>query len=702
LQIEMTRRQLLALPLAHALIRDAAHAVSYRNYWACLPEFLTRLAIESNELRNHELSKLVNATSIRKRQQWVRDTFWSLIGGRPERTPLNVRTLGSFDHKGYRVEKLVYESQPNFHIPANLYIPLAFQPPFPGVLFQMGHTRNGKAGDTYQFCCQALAQLGYLVLGFDPMGQGERIYYPGADHRTTRLAGPGAEHDTIGRQLLLTGDTSTRLQLWDAVRSLDYLASHPLVDPHRIASAGQSGGATLTMFLAAVDDRLAAAAVCMGITENVACANFVAPGATDDAEQNFLASSPVGFDRWDLLYPLAPKPLWIGVSDLDAYGTYSPNYITNGLEEFAKLHAIYQRLASPGQLSWYSSPMPHGLGLDCRMQIYNFFERWLKHDAHPVDHEPPVAAEPDADLWVAESGNVVRTFGGYTPFQTNRTRALRREPVPLAKLLSVEKPAANTRPTMLGRVVQSRGIAVELIEFASADRVWLPAWLYRPETNDTSHPLLILLEPNGRNSHWRDGELYHQLALAGSIVCVPDIRGIGDLSPRYAPGYPPFARQHQEEDEYAWSSLIFGKPLLGQRVTDILAVAGGLRADPSLRSRKVRLAAAGRLAAPALFAAALDPAIDELYLSAPLVSYRDIVDTENYRVPFASFLPGVLLHTDLPEIAASLAPRRVSLAGAVNAAGATMDASAVQAIYRAGQNVTLLAQPKWDVDSLHG
>jgi dienelactone hydrolase len=51
---------------------------------------------------------------------------------------------------------------------------------FPGVLFQMGHTRNGKAGDNYQRCCQRLVKLGYVVLGFDPMGQGERVYHPDA------------------------------------------------------------------------------------------------------------------------------------------------------------------------------------------------------------------------------------------------------------------------------------------------------------------------------------------------------------------------------------------------------------------------------------------------------------------------------------------------------------------------------------------
>src|SRR5450756_1584097 len=142
------------------------------------------------------------------------------------------------------------------------------------------------------------------------MGQGERTYYPGRTPSLSRL-GADEEHTFPGRQMLLKGITSTRLQTWDSVRSLDYLASHPLVDPKRLASTGQSGGATNTMLLAAVDDRLAAAVVSCGNTENVACANFNPPGSTDDGEQNLVASAPVGFDRWDLLYPIAPKPLLV-------------------------------------------------------------------------------------------------------------------------------------------------------------------------------------------------------------------------------------------------------------------------------------------------------------------------------------------------------------------------------------------------------
>ncbi|MGH9720121.1 MAG: alpha/beta hydrolase, partial [Bryobacteraceae bacterium] len=291
----MTRRELLALAAG-------APRIGYRDYSRCLPGYLSDLADRAYRLRNRELAAIRNRAGVERRQRWVRETFWKLAGGEPQRTPLNARTLGSFERPGYRMEKVLYESVPGLHIPANLYIPSSAKPPYPGVLFQMGHSLNGKANEGYQRCCQGLAKLGYVVLAFDPMGQGERTYYPNATLTRTRLSSADDEHTTPGRQMLLLGDTSTRMQTWDAVRSLDYLASLPYVDPKRLASTGQSGGGTLTMFLAAVDDRLACAMVSMGNTENFACAGFNPPGSTDDAEQNFVGGGPAGFDRWDVLY----------------------------------------------------------------------------------------------------------------------------------------------------------------------------------------------------------------------------------------------------------------------------------------------------------------------------------------------------------------------------------------------------------------
>ena len=697
----MTRRDFFALsgaavvPVTVPAARRKIPSPAYRDYSRCLPNFLRGLAAEAYARRNGELARLTSADRVHSRQAWVRETLWKLAGGMPARTPLNGRTTGSFERPGYRVEKVLYESRPDFHIPANLYIPAAGKPPYPGILFQLGHSPNGKAYDSYQRCCQGLVKLGFLVLAFDPMGQGERIYYPGTDPGRSRLGSPDDEHTVPGRQMLLYGDTSTRLQLWDAMRSLDYLASHPLVDPARLGSTGQSGGATLTMLLGCADDRLAAAAVMSGNTENIACAGFNPPGSTDDAEQDFAGSGPLGFDRWDLLYPLAPKPLLIGVSNKDFFGTYSPSYLASGVEEFGKLQRVYETLGHADRLEWASTPLPHGLSYDSRLSVYNWFSRWLQGNANRIEQEPPTALEPDAVLRVSDSGSVVRSFGSLTPFAMNRKRVVERKPADLARLLGVEKPPAGSRFSVLGRV-PSGEVDIEAVEAASAPAVWVPAWLFLPRKQAPRGAVYLLLEPNGR-ARWHEGELYQSLAAQGHTVCVPDLRGIGDLTPEVGRGAANYTRFHNDEENYGWASLILGKPLLGQWVTDVLAVAAALRARPECQGRPLIVAAQHRLTVPAQFAAALDPAIAGLYLAGGLVSLRSLVETEDYRTSFANFVPNLLRHTDLPEITASTGARNVVLAGAVNGAGAACGLPEVQRLYPAAR---VLPEAKWDMETL--
>src|ERR1041384_3087440 len=132
-----SRRELFALACCGALLRAARAQTRppvkiYREYSHCLPDFLRDVADRAYRSRNSELAKLTSPGAVKARQQWVTETFWKIVGGQPARTPLNAHKVGSFERPGYRVEKLVYESEPNFHIPGHLSIPTSGHPPYPG------------------------------------------------------------------------------------------------------------------------------------------------------------------------------------------------------------------------------------------------------------------------------------------------------------------------------------------------------------------------------------------------------------------------------------------------------------------------------------------------------------------------------------------------------------------------------------------
>jgi dienelactone hydrolase len=691
----ITRREAFQYALAGGAMAAAARAQAptppwapFREYAGCLPDYLRTLAADAYARRKARIAALNTPAAIRAYQGWARETFVRLAGGLPERTPLNARTIGAFERARYRVEKLVYESRPGFFVPANLYLPKDGSPPFPGVLFQMGHSANGKAYDFYQRCCQGLVQLGYVVLAFDPMGQGERIYYP----QPGRPGSPTDEHTVPGRQMLLVGQTASAMLVWDAIRSLDVLAAHPLVDPRRLATTGQSGGGTLSMLLVAADERLAAAAIASGNTENFAANPYFPPGSTDDAEQDLIGSGPLAFDRWDLLWPMAPKPLLVSISGHDFFGTYSPSYETSGREEFANLGRAYSAMGAADRLQWYETPLPHSLSYSFRLAIYTFFERFLKPGGNAVSEEPPTTPETDQTLWCGATGSTVRDFGGKTPFLLTREHAgaiaTPDKPADLRTLLGMDKPGAPPRVEVHAQVPYP-DCNVQAVEVNTAGKVWAPAWLFLPKRAWTK--LLLVIEPNGRNAHWHEGDLYAQLASAGMAVCAADVRGIGDLEPQFSPGAAEYIRTRQKEEDYAWASLMLGHSLLGQRTADIAGLVQALAGV--YPQAQIVVAARDKMTVPALCAGALEPRIAKVYLAKHLATWRSLVERQDYNHPFENFAWDVLRFTDLPRIAASMAPRPAIVAGAVDPMGQPApNAQALYANYR--------DEAKWDFASL--
>jgi hypothetical protein len=236
-----------------------------------------------------------------------------------------------------------------------------------------------------------------------------------------------------------------------------------------------------------------------------------------------------------------------------------------------------------------------------------------------------------------------------------------------------------------------------VLEIAPEPAIWRPAWMLSAKDTSRDKPVLLALDPVAAERLWFRPDA--DLAPGSPVVCAVDIRGVGALLPEYSPGQGEYAAWHKQEENYAWASLILGKPLVGQRITDILAVTTALRKHPATAGRRIRLAAAGRLVVPALFAAAIHDGIEALYLSGGLTSFQDIVESETYTESFANFVPGLLNHTDLPEVAAGIAPRKIVLAGSLGPNGQTAGSEAVRRQYTSA-NISVEAEADWTVERL--
>ena len=138
-----------------------------------LEVYLKQQAYAAIDRRKEAFEKLKSQAECRAWQEERRAFFLKQIGGLPERTPLNAKIVGTLQGDGYRVEKILFESRPGFHVTANLYLPLT-PPPWPAVLVPCGHSHDGKAAGGYQRICILLARHGMAAMCYDPIGQGER------------------------------------------------------------------------------------------------------------------------------------------------------------------------------------------------------------------------------------------------------------------------------------------------------------------------------------------------------------------------------------------------------------------------------------------------------------------------------------------------------------------------------------------------
>jgi hypothetical protein len=186
---------------------------------AALYSHLQQQAYTALDRRREVYEQLETPEQIRAYQQRLREFFVKQLGGFPERTPLNARTVGTIEADGYRIEKVIYDSQPHHRITANFYLPDG-DGPFPGVVVSSGHSRTAKTADYNQRFGIMMARTGMAALCFDPIGQGERSQILNAEGKN-RFKDTTTEHFLVGVGSILVGRSTARYRVWDAMRSID-------------------------------------------------------------------------------------------------------------------------------------------------------------------------------------------------------------------------------------------------------------------------------------------------------------------------------------------------------------------------------------------------------------------------------------------------------------------------------------------------
>ncbi|HEX5413710.1 MAG TPA: acetylxylan esterase [Terriglobia bacterium] len=665
-----------------------------RDYWNDWPEYMTSQVNEARERRLAQLHAMRSQADVGARIERVRSTLWKLVGGPFEKTPLNPQITGTIDRGAYTVEKVVFESHPAIYVTANLYLPSGREGPFPAVLAPLGHTTNGKAYRNYAYVYQTLARKGYVVLAFDPFGQGERYQY--LDLRTGKpLYGPTGEHSQAGRPMLLFGSTFAQYRAWDGIRALDYLLSRPEVDPDRVGLTGQSGGATMTMYLCALEPRIKVAVEVDGNSENLAGPSYAPPGAVADAEQNLIFSLPEGIDRGDLLLAFAPKPLLMIYTPIDRGATYSPTYIEGTKEVYQEVQTAYELMSAAEKVGLFATSLPHDYDYFSRQAAYRWFNRWLGQENRGTE-EAEFDEAKSGELDCTTTGQVLTFLGGRTVVQLNSdqlntanspqitlsdTGAFRqsaRETVRRLLVLPAEKTPLDSA-TLSSR--SRKDVRMEEVVFRSEPSIRVTAWFLRPVQGSGPFPTVLHVTERGKEDAPEEtGELV-RLAHRGFAVCSVDLRGLGFSIPKPPAAGPVFYRGDDLQEDYAWASFTLGKPVLGQRVWDCLRCLDYLESRPDVDRTKIRALGEEGGAIALLLAAALDDRLSSLMLDSITATYRSLVESKSYSLALSWFLYGILKYFDLPDMVATLAPRPCWILNATSPEGMPLPESKLAAVY---------------------
>jgi len=587
-------------------------------------------AISSGSLAVPLAEEMWTATSDQRREQWREMIGLSPL---PPRTPLSDEVTGVLERDGYVVEKVHFQSLPGAYVVGNLYRPAVVDGPLPAVLYLCGHTK-GKVSPTYQAHPRWFGQHGYVALVLDPIQLGESQGFHHGTHREGRW-------DWQSR-----GYTPAGIEVWNAIRALDYLQSRADVDPDRLGVTGLSGGGVISWCLGAADERVKVVVpVCQSGSIEQVVADRGPDGHCDCAFW-------INYHRWcwsDIGSLIAPRPFLI------ASGSEDVLWRPVGYRAVAeRIRGQYATLGAAEHFDLVEDLSPHGYTPKLRKAIFTWFNTHLKDDPTPVTDDVTDYLEPEENLLV---------FGGTLPEQD----AMRQ--VDRLLVAQGERPAIDPfnwtshQQTALNRLAettfrQTLGSGLpSLDEFRhdgrdangfsgsyslrGADGVPLWVRVKRPVDPPTPTPLLVTAAHADARSSFNGGG-QSRPGVAGRIAtAVVEVRNTGATS--IGPGF-------------LWS-LRRTYPLLGQtlperQISDLLRSITLLRAEAT--NGAIAVYGQRETAVTAIYAALLDDQITEIVLADPPTTHQD---------PETPELLGVLRIGDLPENLALAFPRPITFVG---------------------------------------
>ncbi len=473
----------------------------------------------------------------------------------PEKTPLHAKIYDKIEHNDYSVEKVYFESYPGFFVTGNLYRPVGKTGLFPGIISPHGHWKNGRLENSEKASvpgrCINFARQGYVIFSYDMVGyeDSKQVSHQFANTKMHQLWG-----------ISLMG-----LQLWNSIRSLDFITSLADVDTSRIGCTGASGGGTQTFLVTAVDDRIKVAA-----PVNMISAHFQGGCLCENAPELRLNTFNVEIGALT-----APRPLLM-VSDTYDWTKNTPTV------EYPMMRKIYDLYNADEKLKYVQYDFPHNYNKTSREAVYAWFAKWLLHDDDAQKYkEKPFAVEAPENLLNFSDKNpppgdmneeklteyLKRIYksqlDAYWPKNKDQLEKFHQVyGEALRDILDVEI-SGNVETHVIGQSAADGFAVTQLLLSMAGKNAWIPAIFYQPVQSGSNAVLIV--HPQGKAALVKPGstqpiDLVTNLLKKGCPVLAIDAFKIGEHK------LPESGKMRNEDIPYFTT---FNKTDLQERIQDI-------------------------------------------------------------------------------------------------------------------------------------
>ncbi|NUQ63872.1 MAG: acetylxylan esterase, partial [Pirellulales bacterium] len=599
------------------------------------------------------------------------------------RPAVRAEVTGRLDHGDHVVEKLVYESLPGLYVTALAYVPKKLSGRAPAVLCLNGHWPQSKATPDIQRRCAGLARMGVIAFCQDVVGAGERAPASGDPPLWYHGGYRGAAPWIVDRSLL-------GYILYECMRAVDYVAARPDVDPARIFCTGASGGGKQSLFLAALDDRLAGAVpVCY-------VSNYqVHMGATA-----CVGEVPFGVlrytDQWEILAMHAPRPALCIAASRDSE-VFQPKHMADAVDKASRIYALYGR---PSLVRGEVVDSGHAYNRPMRELLYNHLARHLLGAAEPRIVEPddlPVESEeslrcglsPESESLGSLTFRRAREMVEAIPAPADAAGWCAQKQAMRARLqgeiLGARPDRTLFRPSRV-RTLDFHGHRVEHWILETEPGLPLPAVLAVPKSAQPGRKqsAVVLADERGKQFAMERG-LFERLLDAGCVVLAIDLRGLGETAGT-VPSYP-----GAHDYNLANYSLFCGRPMFGMWAYDLDGAADWLAGREEVDASRIVCAGRGIVALSAALAAAGNERIRAVVAEEMLDTW---VFPEHFReIGLSYFVPKILTVGDTDHLAACVAPRPLVLLNPVDGQRRPVDPGAAARTSFAERVFSILGKP---------